>query len=110
MTQANPGGGKNGIADGGRDDRGARLAETDRSLGALDEFDVEFRHVTNAQRRVAVEICVFHLAPVEFGSLMERHAQAPQSAAFDLRERTVWMDESPRIDDDSELLDRPRRP
>ena len=48
--------GENGIADGGRDDRRARLAQSDRSLHAVDELDVERWHVADAQRRVAVEI------------------------------------------------------
>src|SRR5215831_20057029 len=73
VAQANSGGGKDCIADGGRDDRRTRLAETDWSFGAVDELDVELGHVSNAQRRVTVEVGVFHLAFVEFGSLMERH-------------------------------------
>ena len=56
VAQASPGRGENGIADGGRDDRRARLAQSDRSLHAVDELDVERWHVADAQRRVAVEI------------------------------------------------------
>src|SRR5215471_12929031 len=105
VAQTNSGRRKNGIADGGRDDRRARLAEADGRLDALDELDVELRHVADAQRRIAVEVRVLHLAFDELGSLIERHAEAPQGAAFDLRERTVWMNECARIDDDRELFD-----
>jgi len=105
VAQPNPGCGKNRIADGGRDDRRTRLAETDRGLGAVDEFDVEIRHVTDAQRRVAVEVRVLYLAFDKLGSLIQRHAEAPKRAAFDLRERTVWVNERARIDDDREFFD-----
>src|SRR5262245_36227234 len=105
VTQANPLRRKNRIADSGRDYGRARLAEADRGLDAVDELDVELRHVPDAQRRIAVEVRVLHLAFVELGSLIERHAEAPQSAAFDLRERAVWMNECARIDDDRELFD-----
>src|SRR5215510_9594090 len=105
VAQANSGCGKDCIADGGRDDRRTRLSETDWSLGAVDELDVELGYVPDAQRRVTVEVGVFHLAFVEFGSLIQRHAEAPQRAAFDLRKRTVRMNECARIDDDRELFD-----
>ena len=36
----------------------ARLAESDRGLGAVNELDVEFRHAADAQRSVAAEIRV----------------------------------------------------
>src|SRR5262249_27072945 len=78
VAQPNPGRRENGIADGGRDDRRARLTEADWSLDAVDELDVELRHVSDAQRCIAVEVCVLHLALDELGSLMERHAQAPE--------------------------------
>src|SRR5262249_12746082 len=64
VAQPNPGRRKNGIADRGRDDRRAGFAEADWSLDALDELDVELRHVPNAQRRIAVEVRVLHL-PVD---------------------------------------------
>src|SRR5262245_53253695 len=105
MAQANPGGGEDSVADGGGDDGRAGFAEPDRSLGAVDELDIELRHVADAQRRVAVEIPVLHLAIDELGSLVERHAQAPQRTAFDLRERAVGMNERARVDHDGELLD-----
>ena len=47
---------ENGIADGGRDYGSARLAKADRGLDAVDELDVELRHVADAQWRVAMEI------------------------------------------------------
>src|SRR5215813_13542754 len=105
VAQPNPGRRENGIADGGRDDRRAWLAEADWSLDAVDEFDVELRHVADAQRRIAVEVRVLDLALDELGSLMERHAEAPQRTAFDLRERAVRMNERARVDDDRELFD-----
>src|SRR5262249_9589466 len=105
VAQPSPGRRKNGIADRGRDDRRAGFAEADWSLDALDELDVELRHVPNAQRRIAVEVRVLHLPVDELGSLIERHAQSPQSAAFDLRERTVWMNERASVDHDREPFD-----
>src|SRR5262249_51031949 len=105
VTQTNPRRGKNRIADGGRDHGRARLAEADRSLHAVDELDVELRYVADAQWRVTVEVRVLHLALDELSPLMERHAQAPQRTAFDLRERAVRMNERARVDHDRELFD-----
>src|SRR5262249_22504675 len=67
VSQASPGRRTNGVADGGRDYGRARLAEADRGLGAVDELDVELRHVADPQRRIAVEVRVLHLAPDELG-------------------------------------------
>src|SRR5262245_55876391 len=106
MAQANPGRGENGVADRGGDHRRARLAEPDRDLSAVNELDVELRHVADAQRRIAVEIRVLDLAFDELGSLIQRHAEAPESTAFDLRERAVWVNERARVYDDRELLHR----
>src|SRR5262245_50907539 len=104
MAQPNSGRRENGVADRRCDHRRARLAEPDRDLSAVNELDVELRHIPDAQWRVAVEIRVLHLTLDELRSLMERHAEAPQNAAFDLRERAVRMDERARVDDDRELL------
>jgi hypothetical protein len=71
VAQPNLGCGKNGITDGRRDDRRTSLAETDRGLGAVDEFDVEIRHVTDEQRRVAIEVRVLYLAFDKLGSLIQ---------------------------------------
>jgi hypothetical protein len=62
VAQANPDCPENGVANGGAD-RGRA-----RGVSAVDERDVEFRHVADAQRRVAVEIRVLHLAFDELGS------------------------------------------
>src|SRR5262245_13787945 len=105
MAQSNTSRRENCIADGGGDHGRARLAEPDRGLGAANELDIEFRHVADAQRRVAVEIRVLHLAFDELGSLVQRHAETPEGTAFDLRERAIRMNERARVDDDRELLD-----
>src|SRR5262249_7681130 len=86
--------------------RRARLAQSDRSFHAVDELDIELRHVADAQWRVAVEIRILHLTPDELGSLVERHAEAPENAAFGLCERAVRMNERAGVDDDRELFDR----
>src|SRR6516162_3701671 len=106
MAQSHPDGREDGVADGGGDYSRARLAEPDRCLSAVNELDVEFRHVADAQRRVAIEIRVLHLSFDELGSLIERHAQAPEGTTFDLRKRAVWMNDRARVDDDRELFDR----
>src|SRR5215475_6171525 len=100
MAQPNSRRRENGIAYGGRDHGRAGFAEPDGGLGALNELDVELRYVADAQRRVAVEIRVLHLAVDELASFIERHAEAPESAAFHLGERAVRMNERARIDDD----------
>src|SRR5262245_23048665 len=106
MAQPNPGRRENGVADRGGDYGRARLAKPDRDLSAVNELNVELRHVADAQRRIAVEIRVLDLAFDELGSLVQRHAEAPESTAFDLRERAVWMNERARVYDDRELLHR----
>src|SRR5262249_9356875 len=86
--------------------RRARLAKTNGDFDALDKLDLEVRHIADTQRRVAVEICVLHLAFDELTSLIERQAQAPESAAFHLRERTIGMNKRACVDNDRELVDR----
>src|SRR5262245_50364119 len=105
MTQPNPGRRENGVADGRRDHGRARLAEADWHLDAVDELDVELRHVADAQRRIAVEVRVLHLAFGELGAFMERHAEAPERAAFDLRERAGGMNERGGSDHDGAICD-----
>src|SRR6516162_9436500 len=46
----------------------------------------------------AVEIRVLHLGLDELRSLVQRHAEAPQRTAFDLRERAVRMNDRARVD------------
>src|SRR5262249_61264922 len=99
VAHPNPRRGENGVADRGRDDSRARLAEPDRCFRAVNELDVELMHVDDAQRRVAIEIRVLHLSFDELGSLIKRHAQAPEGTAFDLRKCAVWMNERARVDD-----------
>src|SRR5262249_39163139 len=108
VAQPNPGRRENRIGDGGRYHGRARLAEPNRSLGAVDELDVELGHITDAQRHVTVEVRILHLALDELRSLVEGHAQAPQRTAFDLRERAIRMNHCARVDDNRELFDRNR--
>jgi hypothetical protein len=70
VAQANPDCRENDVANGGGDHGRARFSELDRGLSAVDELDVESRHVADVQRRVliAVEIRVLHLAFDELGS------------------------------------------
>ena len=42
----------------------------------------------------------------ELGALMERHAEVPEDAAFDLREHAVLMNKPARVDHDRESLHR----
>src|SRR5262249_2695691 len=72
----------------------------------VNELDVKFRHVADAQRRVAIEIRVLHLSFDELGSLIKRHAQAPEGTTFDLRKSAIWMNDRARVYDDRELFDR----
>ncbi len=53
VAEPRPDGSEDCVADGRGNNGRRRLAEADWRLCAVDELDIEFRHVADAQRRIA---------------------------------------------------------
>jgi hypothetical protein len=64
-AKPNPDRGEDRIADGGRHDGCAGLAEADWGFCTVNELDFKLRHVADPQRRISVEVCVLHLTSDE---------------------------------------------
>jgi hypothetical protein len=62
MALPNPGHRENGVVMAGATTVVPGSPSPTGILGAVDELDVELRYIADAQRRVAVEVHVFHLA------------------------------------------------
>ena len=94
------------IGDGGGHHCRRRFAKPDRHVVAVDEADVQRRHIADAQRRVTVEIGIGDLAVFKARAFVQRQAQAPQRRTFDLGPRTTGINDCPGIDNQRQFLDR----